>query len=306
MDIERLKTFIDATQTRSFSKTAKRLHVAQPTVSKHIRDLEQELEVCLFERSGAGINLTQAGLTLLPWARRLVLEARQLEDLAKSLEGDVVGKLNIACTTAAGKYILPRLAARFRHLHPNVQISILGCTQEGAIEQLLQEEAELGVVSYEMGLKELQCQYFFTDHIILIVPAAHEWARKRSIEPADLIGEPMIMREPTSGTRRALLTELAAHDITENDLDIFLELGNAEAIVAAVEAGIGLSFVSRMSAACPLASECVVEVPVQGFDLRRRICMVRRAMPVPNRALDVFWRFIHDPENDDILKMAMK
>jgi len=304
MDIDRLKVFIDASQTFSFSETAKRMHVAQPTISKYIHDLEQDLGVRLFERSKRGLRLTQAGQTILPWANHLVLECNQLEDLAKSLDGDVTGKLRIACTTAAGKYLLPHLAARFRRIHPHVQICILSCTQVGAIERLLENDAELGVVSYEMENKQLHCQYFFTDHIILIVPADHPWAQKQFIEPPDLLGEPLIMREPTSGTRRALLSELAAHDITENDLNILFEVGNAEAIVAAVGAGIGISFVSHMAAAYALAFECVVEVPVQGIDLRRKICMARRTIPTSNRALDVFWRFIHDPENDDLYRLS--
>jgi DNA-binding transcriptional LysR family regulator len=101
-----------------------------------------------------------------------------------------------------------------------------------------------------------------------------------------------------------LLSELAANDISLDDLDVFLEVGNAEAIVASVGAGIGVSFVSRMAAAYALAFECVVEVPVLGFDLQRKICMVRRAMPVPNRAQEVFWGFIHDPVNDDLYRLA--
>jgi DNA-binding transcriptional LysR family regulator len=304
MDIDRLNAFLDAAQTLSFSETAKRLHVTQPTVSKYIRDLEQALSIRLFDRSGGGLRLTDAGQTILPWARQLVRECGKLEDLAKSLDGEVTGQIRIACTTAAGKYLLPQLAARFRSRHPHVQIRILSCTQEGAIDRLLGEEAELGVVSHEMDEIGLQCQYFFSDHIILIVSANHPWAGKQYIEPADLLEAPLLMREPTSGTRRALLAELAAYDISPDDLNIFLEVGNAEAIVASVGAGVGVSFVSRMAAAYALAFECVVEVPVLGFDLRRKICMVRRVIPVSNRAQDIFWGFIHDPINNDLYRLA--
>lgn len=304
MDIDRLNAFIDAAQTLSFSVTAQHLHVTQPTVSKYIRDLEHNFGVVLFDRSATGLKLTEAGTAILPWARRLVRECGKLEDMAKSLEGDVIGKLRIACTTAAGKYILPKLAARFRHRHPQVQISILSCTQENAVERLLEEDADLGVVSYEVGASGLDCQYFFTDHIVMIVPTNHPWAMRKYIEPADLLEEQLIMREETSGTRRALLSELTMHDITLDDLNVFLEVGNAEAIVSTVGAGIGISFVSRMSAAYALASKCVVEVPVQGLDIRRKICMMRQSMHQSNRAQDVFWGFIHDPVNDDLYKLV--
>jgi DNA-binding transcriptional LysR family regulator len=304
MDFDRLNAFIDAAQTLSFSETAQHLHVTQPTVSKYIRDLEKSLGVKLFERTGAGLRLTEAGQTILPWSRHLVRDCGKLQDLAKSLEGDLSGQLKIACTTAAGKYILPQLAARFRRRHPHVLVNILACTQENAIEQLLGEDADLGVVSYEANVSGLDCQYFFTDKIILVVPAGHPWTQKPYIEPAELLEEPIILREATSGTRRAMLSELAAHDITLDELDVFLEVGNSEAIVATIGSGIGVSFVSRMAAAYALAFECVVEVPVLGFDLQRKICMVRRTMPVPNRAQDVFWGFINDPANADLYRLA--
>lgn len=300
MDIDRLKVFIDAAQTLSFSKTAQQLHVTQPTVSKYIHDLEKSLSVRLFERSGAGLSLTEAGQALLPAAHHLLMECHKFQDLAKSLESDVSGRLRIACTTAAGKYILPHLAARFRQLHPLVQISILACTQEGAIEELLEEDADLGVVSYEVASSRLDCQIFFTDQIILIAPANHLWGEREFIEPSEILDEPLILRETTSGTRRALLTELARHDIKLDDLNIFLEVGNAEAIVSAVEAGVGISFVSHMSAMYALATKSIVQVPIQGVHLTRKICMVRRAIDTPNRARDVFWGFIHDPANDDL------
>jgi len=303
MDIERIKIFLDAAQTLSFSETAQHIHVSQPTVSKYIRDLEISLGIRLFDRSGAGLRLTEAGQTMLPWANRLLQEYGKFQDLAQSLDGEVTGQLRIACTTAAGKYILPQLAARFRRRHPHVRINILACTQGGAIERLLEEDADLGVVSFETGSGRLDCQTFFTDHIILIVPADHRWAEKQFIEPADLLEEPLIMREQTSGTNRALLTELAAHDISFDDLDVFLEVGNAEAIVSLVGSGVGVSFVSRMAAEYALALKRVVEVPVQGLDLRRTISMARRSAASTNRARDVFWGFVHDPENEELYRL---
>jgi DNA-binding transcriptional LysR family regulator len=302
MDIDRLKVFIDAAQTLSFSKTAQQLHVTQPTVSKYIRDLEKSLSVRLFERSGAGLSLTEAGRALLPAAHHLLIECNKFQDLAKSLESEVSGRIRIACTTASGKYILPQLAARFRNLHPLVQMSILSCTQEGAIERMLEEDADLGVVSYEITSDRLECQHFFTDQIILIVPSNHPWVDRSYIELGEILDEPLILRESTSGTRRSLLTELARHDIKLDDLSIFLEVGNAEAIVSTVASEVGVSFVSRMSAISFLDDHLVLEVPIQGVTLQRGIFMARRSIDTPNRARDVFWGFIHDPTNDDLYR----
>ena len=114
----------------------------------------------------------------------------------------------------------------------------------------------------------------------------------------------MIIREPTSGTRRVLLTELAKYDITFDDLSIHLELGNAEAIVRTVEAGFGISFVSTLAADWSLKLGSVVALPVPGLELQRTVYMVRRSLETPNRPQEVFWSFIHDPANADILRLA--
>jgi DNA-binding transcriptional LysR family regulator len=83
-----------------------------------------------------------------------------------------------------------------------------------------------------------------------------------------------------------------------------MELGNAEAIVATVNTGFGVSFVSTMAASCPLKYRNVVQVPVTGLELRRKIFMVRKSLDTPNRAQDAFWSFCHDPINADLLNMA--
>jgi DNA-binding transcriptional LysR family regulator len=268
--------------------------------------LEHEFGVELFERSGSGLHLSEAGRLLLPWARRLIRESIEMQEMMASLEDKIIGHLRIACSTTSGKYILPQLAARFHMRYPWVNVTILSCTPEHVVPRLLEAEANLGVLSREAFETGLESQEFITDHVVFILPADHPWAVRPFIEPADLIDVPLIMREPGSGTRRVLLTELGKHDIHRDDLRIFLELGNAEAIVETVAAGYGVSFVSRLSAACAIGQKKIVEVPVVDLDLNRTIYMVRRAIEVPNRPQEVFWGFVHDPANADLLALAAK
>jgi DNA-binding transcriptional LysR family regulator len=304
IELSRLEIFLQAAESLSFSEAAKLLHLTQPTVSHHIQALEQDLGLTLFERSGSGLHLTEAGQLLLPWARKLIRESTELQDMMTSLQNRIVGSLRIACSTTSGKYLLPLLAARFHERHPGIKFTILSCTQANVIPRLLGEEASLGVLSREVGGEGIEYQEFFEDHIILIASAQHPWATEATIEPADLLHTPFIIREPSSGTRRVMLAELAMHDISIDDLDIFLEVGNAEAIVEAVTAGYGVSFVSRLAAASALKLGTVVEVPVQDVNLHRKIYMVRREIETRSRAQEVFWGFIHDPANADLLKLA--
>lgn len=303
VDIDKIGTFVRAAETLSFSDTAKQLHMSQPTVSHHIKLLEQEMRVKLFNRSNMGLELTEAGKVLLPWARRLLHDTNDMQAMMASLQSDVIGELRIACSTTAGKYVLPQLAARFCQRFPGVKVRILACMPEDVTLRLLEGEAHIGVLSREIPEAGLESQEFFRDTITLVVPASHRWAFRGKIDASELLEEPLILREETSGTRRVALSELAKFDIGLDDLDIFMELGNAEAIVRTVAAGYGIGFVSKLATACPLERGNVVDIDVEGLDLKRTIYMARKASSSPHRPRDAFWGFIHAPENADLIRL---
>lgn len=304
IDLTKLQAFVQVAETLSFSKAAKRLNLSQPTVSHHIKMLEADLGVTLFDRSTNKLTITDAGRVLQPWARKLLRGSNEVREIMASLNQQIIGELRIACSTTSGKYILPQLAARFRRRFPGIRVSILGCTPPHVIPRLLEGEANLGVLSSESVEPGMDITEFFNDSITLIVPKDHPWATVSSIQPDDLLDEPFIIREPTSGTRKVMMEQFSKFDISLDDLNIFLELGNAEAIVETVAAGFGVAFVSHLAAACPLRTSNVVEVPVDGLTLSRKIYMVRNQIETPNHPQEVFWSFVHDPSNRDLLKLA--
>jgi DNA-binding transcriptional LysR family regulator len=301
VDIDKISTFVRAAETLNFSETAKQLHMSQPTVSHQIKILEQEFGAVLFIRTNTGLELTEAGKVLLPWAHRLLHDTNSMQAMMASLQNDVVGGLRIACSTTAGKYVLPQLAARFCQSYPGVNARILACMPEAATLQLMEGEAHIGVFSREIPQAGLETQEFFRDTITLIVPPNHRWAFRKRIDPSELVEEPLILREETSGTRRVVLSELAKYDISLQDLRVFMEIGNAEAIVRTVAAGYGVGFVSNLATACPLERGNVVDIDVEGLDLKRTIYMARKTNVPPHRPSEVFWGFIHAPENADLL-----
>lgn len=302
IDLQKIETFLCAAEKLNISEAAKQLHLSQPTVSHQIKLLEQELGSALFTRSTTGLRLTEAGQLLLPRARRLLHDTANLQSMMSSLQ-EVAGELRIACSTTAGKYILPQLAARFRLRYPGIQVRIPACAPEKVTLDLLSGDAHLGVISNELDDANLEIQEFFHDTIILIAPANHRWAFRASIEPSELLEEPIIIREPTSGTRRVVFEELAKHDISLEELDIFMELGNAEATVRTVADGYGVAFVSELAAAYPLEHGNVVAIPVDGLRLHRTIYMARKRIGDAYRPRDAFWSFVHASENADLLRL---
>lgn len=303
VDINKIGTFLRAAETLSFSETAKQLHMSQPTISHHIKTLEQEMGAVLFTRTNTGLQMTEAGRLLLPWAQRLIHDTNNMQAMMASVQSDVVGELRIACSTTAGKYITPQLAARFCRLNPAVKVRILPCTSKDVTIKLLEGDAHIGVLSHETPDACFESQEFLHDAITLIVPADHRWTFRKVIDPSELLGEPLIIREETSGTRRVVLEELSKFDIGLDDLNVFLELGNAEAIVRTVAAGYGIGFVSTLASACPLQHGNVVDIPVEGMKLTRTIYMVRNADSNGYRPRDAFWGFIHAPENADLIHL---
>lgn len=301
IDLLRLKVFLNAAETLSFSEAAKRLHLTQPTVSHHIKVLERDFGVTLFDRAGSGLHLTEAGQLLLPLAHMLIHKSNEMQEMMASIQEEVVGHLRIACSTTSGGYLLPKLSGSFLLRHPMVRVTILSCTPEHVVARLLEKDANLGVLSREVWDDGLESRQFFEDQIILIAPVDHPLVSRQQVELVDLLDVPMIILNPSSGTHQVMLAELGKQNISLDDLNIFLEVGIAEAAVESVAGGFGVAFVSSLAAARALKRQEVVEVPLVDLKLSRRIYMVRRILEVPNRAQEVFWDFIHDPVNAYLL-----
>jgi DNA-binding transcriptional LysR family regulator len=301
MDIHRIKYFLCASECSSLSEAAKQLHISQPALSHQIKLLEEELEVKLFLRSNIGLKLTDAGQALIPWAQRLLDDTNAVKDMMSSLQNVFTGDLRVACSSSSGRYILPLMVARFCKRYTGVRVKILACRPESAALNLLEGEAHLGIVSSELSATGLESQEFFRDEISLIVPRGHAWSKRASIDVSEITQEPIILREESSGTRRVMMEELSQFDISLEDLNIFMEVGNVEAVLEVVAGGYGISFVSDLASRYMRELGYVVKIPVDGLNLQRANYMARKRITTPHRARDVFWGFIHDTENKDLL-----
>jgi DNA-binding transcriptional LysR family regulator len=209
-----------------------------------------------------------------------------------SLQGEVVGEMNIGCSTASGKYLLPGLIARFRRQYPQVRINVLVSSRTSVLDRLLAGELSLGVSSKKIEHRELDYQDFFADDVILIAAANHTWASYHHIYPDDILDEPLILREDVAGTREVLFNGLQCCDISPDMLNVAMVLGNAEAIVMAVGEEIGVAFVSRLAAERDLQMGRVVEVQVEGVSLQRDLFLARNLKLPATRAQTEFWNFV--------------
>jgi DNA-binding transcriptional LysR family regulator len=304
LDVHELKIFLAAAETENFSEAARHLNLTQPAVSMHIRALEKKLDVPLFHRTGRSLALTERGKALMPLARDMINRAIRIEEEIESLKGGVVGHLKIGCSTATGKYILPHLVARFRRLHPKVQISIYNHSRDMIETELCDGLVQLGVFSFAPTSKDAGYRHFFTDYVVLIVPAEHSWAQRDVIAPDELRNVDVILRDGESGTRQEVEAGLKQVGLEVADLNLVMEIGNSEAISMAVEEGIGVAFVSRAVARRGIELGKLKEVSVAGFTLQREVFIAYSHRHPATRAQTEFWDFVQEPENETLLKVA--
>jgi DNA-binding transcriptional LysR family regulator len=303
LDLRELEVFLVAAETENFSETGRVLQISQPAVSGHIQSLEQRLETLLFERTGRNIRLNEVGQGLVPVARNLLKEAQRLQEFVALRRGTVIGKLTIGCSTAAGKYILPGVMARFMREHPGVHIVCDVGPRSQTLDRLCNGEIDLAVSSLRVPRRAVEYCHFCDDELVLIAPREHVWAKRSSISVGMLLEEPLVQREASSGTVVQLNRELAEHDMSVEMLSTRLTLTNAEAIVQAVVEGIGPAFVSRRSALAAIEQGRIVKVPVERLNPVQRLYMARHAGFHASEAQNAFWDFTFAPENQDLRQL---
>jgi len=292
LDIHQLNVFLVAAETLNFTQTAQQLHMTQPSVSQHIQYLERHFDIELFIRNGRNLELTDAGMALLPLAREAVSLSIRTDETMVSLKGSIYGHLIVCCSTTPGKYILPNLLARFHRQHPEVRVTCQVTSQADALQNLVEGEAHFGLFSVDhTPYPDIEAISFICDPIVLIAPLGHPWAKRGEIDPAELREGEFIMRESTSGTFSAVSEALSRENISINDLKILITLGNAEAIALAVQEGIGVGFVSQMVIE-RLCKGNVAEVRIRGMEICRQIYVGHNSRRPATNAQTAFWNFL--------------
>jgi len=278
LDWYALEVFVVAARLQNFSAAAAELNLSQPAVTQRIRGLEAYLHVTLFERQRQRVYLSEAGSFLLPLAEDLLRRGKRLEEMMHSLSGQVVGHLVIGCSTTSGKYILPGLLARFCRQYPGVSATVQVGSRARVLEMLLSRGVHLAFSSERVEHAEITYSRFREDDVVLIASSRHAWAGQGPISPAALLNDHLIMREKGSGTYNAVVQALEGVDISLRELHTVITLGNSEAIIMAVEEGIGVGFVPQSAAERFLPAGQICIVPIAGVCIQHTIWMAENTL----------------------------
>jgi DNA-binding transcriptional LysR family regulator len=291
-ELPHLATFARAAERGSFTAAASELGVTQAAVSQRIAALEKELRVSLFHRRAGRIALTGAGEQLYELTRRIL----DLHDEARERLGgcrpSIAGELPIAASSVPAECYLPALLATFREKFPEVHVRAAVGDSRSVMKDVTKGLATLGLVGQKAEKSSLQSEPIGTDTLALILAPGHPLAGRNSISLAELAREPLILREPGSGTRCALRIGLERAGSSLSAMTISLELGSNAAIKDAVRRGLGVSIVSRTAIERELASGELVSVRVQGLTHSRHLYAVHHRRRPLSPAASAFLHFL--------------
>ncbi|GGH03748.1 LysR substrate-binding domain-containing protein [Silvibacterium dinghuense] len=291
MENFRLKVFRTVADCLNFRKAAEQLHMSQPAVSQQIHALEEELGILLFDRSNNRIGLTREGDILRRYAVRMARLCTEAREALAQVQGEPSGELRLGASTTVAQYILPRLLGEFRRLHPGVTLSLTSGNTEQIVAGLLKGETALAIIEGPASSREVHKERFLKDRMVLIVPRGHRWVSLPEIEPEALLEEPLLMREPGSGSRRVVELALRRAGLPLRRLRRAMNLDSTEAILSGVEAGLGIGFVSEWAIRKEVRLGTLKVVQVRGLEMVRDLSLIRRAGPAPEGAAGAFERF---------------
>ncbi len=293
----RVRVFRTVAHHLNFSRAAEELLLTQPAVTQQVKALEDELGVPLFDRSGGHITLTAGGKVLLPFADKLKEVCDQAFSAVAEISGQQAGELAIGASQTIGQYLLPNFIAGFVNAYPRIQVIVRSGNTEAMLDALLAHEVHLALIEGPNRRKDLNIEPFLQDHMVLVVPPNHDWA-DQEVGVDALKQQPLLMRELGSGSRRVVERAIVAAGLQRNSLKIQMELDSTEGLLSAVEAGLGVAFISRWAVRNQLSLGTLKIARLRGLKLSRQFSIAYPAGPAPTGNAGAFHRFLLFQSND--------
>jgi DNA-binding transcriptional LysR family regulator len=230
MDDFRLRVFVCAARTLSFTKTAKELFISQPAVSKNIVEIERKYNVPLFLRRGSMLELTAAGAALRHHAEAILTAYDKMNLDMGMLTNNLTGELRIGASTTISQYVLPPILAQFCTLFPGVRISLQSHNSTEIEEGLIDNAIDIGLVENCSRRQALEYRHYKRDELVLVAAAHGRYADVEQMKLDEVCRQPLVLRESGSGTLEVIERQLAAHDVPMSALKVVMHLGSTEAI----------------------------------------------------------------------------
>ncbi len=276
----KLRVFRTVAECLNFSRAAEELNLSQPAVTSQIKTLEEALGISLFDRIGRNAALTPAGRTLLPFARQIeALTNEALSALAPFGVQEGI-EIYIGASHTIGVYLLPALLPRLVSDWPKLRIHILNGSSSEILNALANHQISIGLIEAPAHRPDLKIERFMEDEICLILSPQHRWAHKAYLRAAEIVQEPILLREAGSGLRRFVELYLERNGVLSQQLRTTIDMNSTEAIIAAVEHGLGLGFVPVMSLEKSIQTGTIRIVALENGPIMRELSFALLGGPI--------------------------
>ena len=278
--LRQLEVFLATARHENVTRAAADLAMSQSAASGSLRELEEQFDVRLFDRVGKRLQLSELGRQLRPQAETVLAQARAFE---QSLAGEqVMGRLRVGATMTIGNYLAVVMIADFRSRYPAAEIALSVANTETIAEQVASFELDMGMIEGEFHHPDLETLHWRQDELVVFAAPDHPLASSSGLDDKALLSLPWILRERGSGTRQTF--DRAMHGLLP-DLAISMELQHTEAIKRAVEAGLGVGCLSRISLLEAFKRGSLVPLQVPGRDFSRELYLITHRKKFQGAAL---------------------
>lgn len=289
MNLERLKVFQKVAELGSFTGAAEILYMTQPSISKHIKALEEYYHTPLFVRMGNKITLTPAGEKLLVYVNEIISLSEEARSALKEIKQITSETLNIGTSMTVGVYFLPGILAGFKKEFANISVSVKVNNTGKISEDILAGAIDLGLVGAMINNPMLVYLPFCSENLKLIVGSDHPWAQNPPQNPGEIAKQLFLLREKGSGMRHMLEKKLSEYNL---NLEAVMELSNTEMIIRLVETGMGVSIVSEYAVAREVKLGTIKALDLPFMDIKRYFYMIYNREIPPSPALKAFVHFM--------------
>jgi DNA-binding transcriptional LysR family regulator len=292
MDLWQLNIFCKVVELKGFSSAGNAVHLSQPTISSHIKDLENHFECQLIDRLGKKVVPTKAGELLYRYARKLIALRDETEAAMAEFHGKIKGRLVIGGSTIPGGYILPKCIGAFTTVYPEVTISLIIGDTDQIIQDVLSGSPEFGIVGAKTSNKNIYQEKLIEDEMRLIVTSDHKWANEKHVSPDWIFKEPFIVRERGSGTLKSIKLSLKEKGYSSENLNIIAELGSTEAVIQGIKSKVGISILSTIAVAEELKAGTLKALTIKKLNLKRSFYLITHKQRSPSPLCNAFINFL--------------
>lgn len=306
MNFHQLHIFYTVAEKGSFSAAAQALHMTQPAVTMQIQSLEDYFGTKLLHRSTKKIELSEAGRTLLPHAKRSVELVRQTDEAMSAFTQMLQGRLQLGASLTIGEYVLPRMLGPFARQYPDISIVMKVMNTTQIMDDILKHQLNFGLIEAPIHHPDMIVEPVMQDELKLIVPAGHALADRGEVELEDVMAYPFVLREKGSGTRQVMEDQLQKKNIDPQDMNVVMELGSTGAVKSAVEAGVGITMLSPSSVQHELALGLVHIVEIRGLAFKRQFYAIHLKSSLLPLSAVAFLNYLRQQEHTGTEEMMDK